>query len=65
MQNIKDRLELFPACFVFRLYGKQRIPEFARQGLSIRQIADHLRIGSSTVQRVLAKLKEGDGKEGD
>jgi len=37
---------------------KKRIPELARQGLSKRQIADHLRIGASTVQRVMAKLKE-------
>ncbi|WP_295673590.1 AAA family ATPase [uncultured Mucilaginibacter sp.] len=44
---------------------KQRIPGLAGQGLSVRQIADHLRIGSSTVQRVLAKLKEGDENEGD
>jgi transposase len=43
---------------------KQPIPELARQGLSIRQIADHLLIGTSTVQRVLAKLKD-EGKEGD
>jgi hypothetical protein len=45
--------------------ARQRIPELARQGLSLRQIADHLRIGSSTVQRVLAKLKEENGKERD
>jgi len=44
---------------------KQRIPELARQGLSHRKIADHLRIAAATVQRVLAKLKEENEKEGD
>ncbi len=38
---------------------KQRIAELRRQGLSVRQVADHLKIGSSTVQRIVSKMKEG------
>jgi DNA-binding NarL/FixJ family response regulator len=44
---------------------KQQIPQLARQGLSVRQIAEHLRIGPTTVHRALAKLKEENEKEGD
>jgi hypothetical protein len=60
-----EQLHLQKAGAAISPEARQRIPELARQGLSIRQIADHLRIGSSTVQRVLAKLKEVEGKEGD
>jgi DNA-binding NarL/FixJ family response regulator len=37
---------------------RQRIPELRGQGLSIRQVAAHLKIGTSTVNRVLNKLKD-------
>jgi hypothetical protein len=37
---------------------KQRIAECSRQGLSLRQVADHLKISYSTVRRVLERMKE-------
>jgi len=37
---------------------KQRIIELSAQGLSSRQVAEHLKIGTSTVKRVLARGRE-------
>lgn len=37
---------------------KNRIPELVRQGLTLRRIADHLKISVSSVKRVLDKVKE-------
>ena len=37
---------------------RQRILELHQQGLSLRQVAEHLKIGLSTVRRVLGKAKE-------
>jgi DNA-binding NarL/FixJ family response regulator len=39
---------------------KQRIAELNRQGLSLRQVADHLKVGVTTVRRVLGRMKEGE-----
>ncbi|MDB5029917.1 AAA family ATPase [Mucilaginibacter sp.] len=39
----------------------ERIEVLSRQGLSVRQVAAHLKIGSSTVGRVLKKMKENMG----
>ncbi|HEY4323251.1 MAG TPA: AAA family ATPase [Mucilaginibacter sp.] len=36
---------------------KQRIPQLIQQGLSQRQVADHLKISLSTVKRVVARAK--------
>jgi hypothetical protein len=36
---------------------KQRIAELHSQGLSHRQVADHLKIGATSVRRVLSKMK--------
>ena len=38
----------------------QRIPELSRQGLSIRKVANHLKISAATVRRVLERMKEGN-----
>jgi len=37
---------------------KQRVAGLKRQGLSVRQVADHLKISSSTVQRIVSKMKD-------
>jgi DNA-binding CsgD family transcriptional regulator len=37
---------------------KQQIAELNRQGLSQRQIADHLKIGIGSVNRILARMRE-------
>ncbi|HWZ15878.1 MAG TPA: AAA family ATPase [Mucilaginibacter sp.] len=40
---------------------RQQVHELRAQGLSIRQVAAHLKVGTTTVNRVLNKMKEGLG----
>jgi hypothetical protein len=37
---------------------EKRVAELNRQGLSLRQIGDHLKIGATTVKRVLDRMKQ-------